>query len=186
MHSSKKIALDIGVAMGIVMLLFVIGGPPLVAAHGDGVYQGIIHSCVDDKSGKIRIVTGDEECPKNESALDWNGEGPQGPAGPQGPVGPQGPPGVLTFYVVTEINDSIPAYSEGDAYAYCDFGDLATGGGYRSIGMSSELILRLSAPITTMVGENVVGIGWYVTVYNNTGIGGESVMVYAVCADMTP
>jgi hypothetical protein len=83
----------------------------VVRAHGGDIT--LIHACVtvghtdddDDKAsdenavkarrsiGAIRIIGADEECKKNEVALDWNIQGPAGPAGPQGDVGPAGPPG---------------------------------------------------------------------------------------------
>lgn len=55
----------------------------------------VIHACVEDKSGDLRIAGGPDECrtDKKESALTWNVRGPQGEPGPRGPVGPQGLPG---------------------------------------------------------------------------------------------
>lgn len=64
------------------------GGAALVSAHGGG--SGVIHSCVNGSSGEIKIIAPDGSCQKNETALDWNAEGIQGPPGPAGPVGPQG------------------------------------------------------------------------------------------------
>lgn len=82
-----------------VLVVLLIAGSTLVSAHGDGVVDGIIHSCVHNVNGRIRIVGADAQCDPNESALDWNAVGPQGeqgPPGPQGepgPAGPAGPPG---------------------------------------------------------------------------------------------
>jgi len=84
----------------------------VVSAHGGDT--NLIHACVksarqnndDDKAkgenadkakvklGPIRIVGADEDCKKNEVALDWNIQGPPGPQGPQGDIGPAGPQGV--------------------------------------------------------------------------------------------
>lgn len=50
-------------------------------AHGGDL--NLIHSCVD-KDGIIRIVGANASCKKNETALDWNKEGVQGPPGPAG------------------------------------------------------------------------------------------------------
>jgi hypothetical protein len=62
----------------------------LAAAQNDG--EGLIHACVS-KTGEVRIVGPSDACPKNQTALDWNRQGPQGLPGPQGPAGPQGEPG---------------------------------------------------------------------------------------------
>jgi hypothetical protein len=76
-----------------VLVVLLIAGSTLVSAHGAGVVAGVIHSCVHDANGKIRIVGADDECGPNETALDWNAIGPQGEQGPPGPQGEQGPPG---------------------------------------------------------------------------------------------
>jgi hypothetical protein len=71
-----------------------LGVVTFASAHGGNT--NLIHSCVNDNSGTIQIVGADEECGNNESALDWNQTGIQGPPGPQGlrgEVGPQGPTG---------------------------------------------------------------------------------------------
>ena len=67
-----------------------------VAAHGGGPTNSIVHACVNDNGGTIKIVGPSDECKNNWSPLDWNQvgpPGPQGPAGPQGPEGPVGPQG---------------------------------------------------------------------------------------------
>jgi len=90
---SRRMVVETAVIVLVIGLISLFGGPSLVNAHGDGVYLGIIHACVDDNNGKIRIVSGLEDCAKNESALDWNGLGPEGPQGETGPAGPQGETG---------------------------------------------------------------------------------------------
>ena len=68
-------------------------------------------------------------------------QGPQGEQGIQGEQGPQGDPGsssVLGFYRV-ESQVMIPANSGGgDTTAHCNFGDVLTGGGYRTLGLDGE------------------------------------------------
>ena len=69
----------------------------LVSAHGGNT--ALIHACVSNSSGEIKIVGANANCPSNYRALDWNiqglagQQGPIGPAGPIGPVGPVGPIG---------------------------------------------------------------------------------------------
>ena len=71
----------------------------LVSAHGGNI--ALIHSCVNNTSGEIKIIAANANCPSNYRALDWNIQGPAGqqgpigPAGPMGPVGPIGPVGPL-------------------------------------------------------------------------------------------
>ncbi len=60
--------------------------------------NSVIHSCYVTKGGSLRVIDpgAGESCNPKESALDWNAQGPTGPAGPagaQGPTGPAGPAG---------------------------------------------------------------------------------------------
>jgi type VI secretion system secreted protein Hcp len=59
------------------------------AAAGD---SAVINACVAKGSGVVRIP-GAGGCRRNETALDWNAQGPIGPQGPQGPQGPAGSSG---------------------------------------------------------------------------------------------
>lgn len=68
----------------------------LVSAHGGNT--ALIHACVSNSSGEIKIVGPNSTCPSNYRALDWNiqgSAGQQGPIGPVGPVGPAGPVGPI-------------------------------------------------------------------------------------------
>ena len=62
--------------------------------------QELIHACVDQRSGDLRVIATGGQCKKGESPLEWNlqgpagAEGPTGPPGPLGPVGPIGPRGI--------------------------------------------------------------------------------------------
>src|SRR4051794_34994648 len=59
------------------------------AAAGD---SAVIHACVAKGSDLVRIP-GTDGCRPNETAVDWNAQGPVGPQGSQGPQGPAGPGG---------------------------------------------------------------------------------------------
>lgn len=66
-----------------------------VSAHGGNT--ALIHACVNNTSGEIKIIGANATCPSNYRALDWNIQGPagaQGPIGPVGPIGPMGPQGL--------------------------------------------------------------------------------------------
>ncbi|MGZ4290185.1 MAG: type VI secretion system tube protein Hcp [Gaiellaceae bacterium] len=62
------------------------------AASGDSTAP-VIHACVADGSGLVRIPSTGQACRPHENAVDWNVAGPQGPQGLQGEPGPQGPAG---------------------------------------------------------------------------------------------
>lgn len=80
------------IAAGALAAGVVLGGAVVVGATSDAE---VIHACVDDKSGAVRIAASPDECrtDKKESSLSWNAQGPQGEPGPQGPPGPPGAPG---------------------------------------------------------------------------------------------
>ena len=77
------------VALGIIVP--VVGAASWVAASEDP--SPTIHACVQRDSGQVRIVSAGEQCRRSETALEWNAEGPAGPAGAAGPAGPAGPQG---------------------------------------------------------------------------------------------
>ena len=87
------------VALGIIVP--VVGAASWVAASENP--SPTIHACVQRDSGQVRIVSADEHCRRAETALEWNTEGPAGPAGAAGPAGPAGGQG-----------DTGPAGSKGD------------------------------------------------------------------------
>lgn len=75
---------------GLVILMLLVG---VTSARGD---SPVYYACVNDSSGEIKIVQEGDQCKKNETLIQWNQIGLQGPVGPQGeqgPVGPQGPQG---------------------------------------------------------------------------------------------
>ncbi len=101
-------------ALGAVAGAFLLAGiGAAYAALQDG--NGVIHACVDGKSGVTRIIDiAVESCKKGEAAVSWNQTGPQGatgatgapgakgdtgatgvqgPTGASGPAGAAGPPG---------------------------------------------------------------------------------------------
>jgi hypothetical protein len=82
------------VALGIIVP--VVGAASWVAASENP--SPTIHACVHRENGQVRIGSAGEQCRRHETALDWNAEGPAGPAGAgaqgeMGPAGPQGEPG---------------------------------------------------------------------------------------------
>jgi hypothetical protein len=70
---------------GVVLLLlaFVVGVTYAVTDNG------VIHACVKD-NGQVRIVNAASDCKGQETHIQWNIVGPQGPKGDTGSAGPQG------------------------------------------------------------------------------------------------
>jgi hypothetical protein len=75
------------IIFGVLVLLIISAGA--VYAFGEG---GVIRACVKD-NGQVRIVSDPAECKDQESLLEWNIVGPEGPQGAQGEQGPQGEQG---------------------------------------------------------------------------------------------
>jgi len=76
----------------LLVIIFSLGRVMFVSAHGgDGT---LIHACVNNRSGAVRIVSANTACDASkETALDWGVQGPQGDKGDTGDVGPTGPQG---------------------------------------------------------------------------------------------
>src|SRR5918992_4806707 len=74
-----------------VAALLIAAGGIAFAAIPDS--SGVIHGCYGKSNGQLRVVNAAGDCKNNETAINWNQRGPQGPVGPRGHTGPQGPPG---------------------------------------------------------------------------------------------
>jgi hypothetical protein len=69
-----------------------LGVAPVASAQGGTA--GLVHACVDTRTGSVRVVSDTSAClAKRETALTWNQTGPAGPQGPVGATGPAGPQG---------------------------------------------------------------------------------------------
>jgi hypothetical protein len=55
--------------------------------------DGVIHACYGKSGGNLRVIDDAAVCGNNETSLNWNQTGVQGPAGPAGPAGPKGDTG---------------------------------------------------------------------------------------------
>jgi hypothetical protein len=82
-------------AAGIAVVLAVIqlGMTTKAEAHAGNSSAGVIHACMANGTGVIRIVDVNRNCKKRESAVHWNTVGPAGAPGSQGPIGATGPQG---------------------------------------------------------------------------------------------
>src|SRR3990172_1289184 len=74
------------------LLVVALLGVALTAvAYAHGSDLALIHACVNNNSGEIKIVGANETCRQNETPLDWNIQGPPGPQGIQGAPGVASP-----------------------------------------------------------------------------------------------
>jgi hypothetical protein len=79
--------------VAVALVAGLVAGGVAVAAIPDG--DGVIHSCVRNRDGRLRVIDPDEDetCRKSEKALDFNQSGPVGPAGAAGGTGARGAAG---------------------------------------------------------------------------------------------
>jgi len=77
----------------LIAVILSMSGVMYVSAHGGDIT--LIHACVTNRTGAIRIVSATTTCDANrETALDWGIQGPKGDTGDVGSVGPQGEQGI--------------------------------------------------------------------------------------------
>ena len=174
----------------------------LVSAHGGNT--ALIHACVNNTSGEIKIVGANSNCPSNYRALDWNIQGPagqQGPIGPVGPIGPQGlqgeqglqglpgqqgiqgiqgPAGINGLEIV-QVNTAPQDTARIDVLVECPAGKKVLGGGYATAGNNLNTSIAANGPATSS--------HWAVTAVTNDYPAirvGWSVQAYAICANVAP
>jgi len=161
--------------------------------------SAVISGCYSNQTGALRIVA-DGPCRPEETGVQWNQQGPLGPAGPpgaqgpagpegpagpqgphgvQGPAGPQGPTGGFAGRVVVSSAFTVPQSTAEFTYvatAICPVGKVVLGGGY-DVEQAGVNEVRESRP------ETAPGIeGWRI------GLGADDDVdvhgtVYAICAD---
>ena len=88
-----------------IMLAMFIAGifvSPAIISRADGGDISLIHACVKDKGGDVKIVGANSVCPSGYSPLQWGIVGPQGSQGIQGPPGPASLPSA--YYQTIDSN----------------------------------------------------------------------------------
>jgi len=79
---------------GLVLGVALVGSVAWATIPGTtGVINGCYRTSLDDQKGQLRIVDDPASCRSNESAIQWNQEGPTGDTGAQGLQGIQGETG---------------------------------------------------------------------------------------------
>jgi hypothetical protein len=190
----KLLSPKLTVAFAVILLSLV--SVTYVSAHGGNI--ALIHSCVNNTSGEIKIIGANATCPSNYRALDWNIQGPagqQGPIGPVGPVGPMGPQGLqgepgqqgiqgaagISGLEIVHAFNRVENEPRVDAFANCPTGKKVLGGGYQ-IGSNN---LNTSAFASGPNGDS----GWAVSVASNDYPNPRAILtldVWAICAYVAP
>ncbi len=143
-------ALTVGVLAG---SLFAAGG--IAAASSD---SDVIHACVKNRSGDVRIVAETTTCRAGERQLSWNENLSQGPAD-----------SVKASVKTADFN--FPG--SGNKFVYCPDGKTATGGGFffDELGENGREIIA-SVPFVAKEGTPT---GWLVVARKARG------KVYVIC-----
>jgi len=123
------------------ILLGSMGATALVSAHGGDTT--LIHACVKNNTGAIRVIGANGTCSSNETPLDWRIQGEPGPVGPQGPVGPSGP-GIPSGAVMFFNQTSCPA----------DWSPLTAGQGRYMVGVGPGQPVGDTVGTALSLGEN--------------------------------
>ena len=180
-------------------LATVLATTSIVSAHGGDT--SLIHSCVKNATGEIKIVGPAATCPANYRALDWNVQGvagPIGPAGPQGdkgdkgPVGPVGPTGPQGEQGAT--GDTGPAGPQGDKGPIGPQGLPGLSGLEIVTARSGTLDQwRIDTYAECPAGKSVLSGGWStagnnldITVPTNAPLNSSTWVVTGVQNDLTP
>ena len=106
--------------------------------------------------------------------------GPQGQQGPKGDTGPQGPRGVMQTVQRYAPLTSVAANNTATSTAWCNQGEIATGGGGVTYDPAGNVFLVTSAPAPGAVSGKPFG-GWGVEVRNTSG-SAHDFHAYVVCA----
>lgn len=176
--------------LALAIILVTLASTTFVHAHGGDIT--LIHACVNNTSGEIKIVGVNVTCASNYRALDWNIQGPAGSPGPMGPAGPagtqgpqgltgpQGPAGISGLEVVT-VNSGTQVAARIDVFVECPAGKHVLGGGYGTIGNNLDTSIAANGPYGPYQ--------WVVTAVTNdypNVRSGWSVQAYAICANVAP
>jgi hypothetical protein len=92
---------------GALVLAMAVGGATVAVATNDN--GEVIHACVNNHSGTLKIVDSPDDCHKNWSPLNWNQQGPDGTDGMDGTDGTDGAPGISGYEQVVQTEMLVDA-----------------------------------------------------------------------------
>jgi hypothetical protein len=121
--------------IALLALFVALGGTSFAAARpGDGS-QDVIHGCIADGNGRLRVVDPGARCGTHETPISFNREGRRGLQGPAGKTGEAGAPGPAGAdgHDGTNGLDALTATADEPAGADC-----ATGGTKLTAGLDAD------------------------------------------------
>jgi hypothetical protein len=156
--------------------LFALGSTAIQAV----TQETVINACVDKGSALIRSIDPGDECRKNERAISWNVQGPQGDPGPAGP------PGLSGVEMVVGEAKKLPTGVLGPnvtVSAACPEGKVALSGG--ATANVKAAVVMLGSPVVPA--GDLAPTGWttYVTMASGGALPASANIVataYAMCA----
>ena len=155
--------------LGAAVALALAGTTTAVYAHGGD--PSLIHSCVNNSSGEVKIVGANASCKNNQTAVDWPGV--------------SSAPGISGVEVVSVPDILVPVGVEVSQVVSCPEGKIALSGGHSVINLSgirrvtSTNLVAAAPSIDPLTG---LPTGWLVTYSHNQG-DRHSLTVYVVCAE---
>ncbi len=159
--------------VSILITVSLMTGITLAFAYGGD--NELIHACVKDNNGDIRIVSANQDCKNNESNLDWRIQGEPGPAGAPGSSG---------FEIVWDTFSVSP--SENTITLACPDNKFAISGGAQLPGDSWLAVSRPVGPeIVGGSGSATMATAWEIGV-SNVADGTFDLTAYVVCANIQP
>jgi hypothetical protein len=162
------------VAVAIAAVAVIAGAVTIVSAHPGPVAPGVIHSCVNNSSGTIKIVSAATTCKNNETAVDWNAQGAPGADGEDGEDGTDGTDGVSGYERVVDDEEvvDVPRGIAAAMFVDCPAGKKVVGGGGQAPG---EAFYMLESYPT-------LDTRWFVRWINGGAVDASGLMtVYAIC-----
>jgi hypothetical protein len=141
----------------------------IVSAHGGNT--NLIHGCVSNQSGNLRIVGANENCKANETPLDWNIQGQAG--------------GISGLEVVSSQGPIVPAGgTRWTQTVTCSSGKIVLGGGGK-ISLADGTSDGLGNALTNSYPVGNPSTGWTVSMIVADGIP-VSLTAYAICVTGPP
>ena len=162
----------------LLVVMLSMSGVMYVSAHGGDAT--LIHACVINRTGAVRIVSATTACDANkETALDWGIQGPKGDKGDTGPQGPQGKTGPASGVLNIYRRDAValsPSLTVQTTSIECDQGDFAISAG-------SQTVYGVS--VTDSFADSANHNQWWFVTFNGNELSVD-LAIYVLCADMTP
>lgn len=139
--------------------------------------DGVISAC-KSKDGAIKLIDADkgQDCPGSQQLVEWNQEGPQGPAGADGVSG----------YEIVFEQSATTSSDDKTVWAYCPSGKQALGGGAGVYGAWVGGAQVIIDGVAIVQNHPVNGYGWAARASELIPADDDwHLAVWAICADVS-